>query len=272
MHRFAAAMRYVKSTCLASRTAVAFGQLAHKQSIRWLLPLACIALMEQAFGDQWIINSDGSYGGRVYEDGRVIDASGNYSGSINGEWIINKDGSYGGRVYEDGRIIRNGKRRDDSRHGSDGQDAWSTDQPASPDSYPELEPRRPPLPRSEVDEALLGGQHYRAVLLAKNSVNFDTKEIRRLVSMPKGLLINEIVTERLLASYDGDFTGYKWRSEEIDPQTYLVFCEMILDGREHDFKFKVNTEVGTCRYEGGTALGKLAPPKAKRTITFLDEE
>jgi hypothetical protein len=90
--------------------------------------------------------------------------------------------------------------------------------------------------------------------------------------MPKGLLTNEIVTERLLASYDGDFTGYKWRSEEVDPQTYLVFCEMTLDGKMHDFKFKVNTAIGSCRYEGGTALPKLAPPQAKRTVTFLDEE
>ena len=240
--------------------------------MKWSIVFLISFLMTPAFADGWVINPDGSYGGRVYDDGRVIDANGKHSGRVNGEWIINNDGSYGGRIYDDGRVIRNSKKRDDSRHGLQRQNGWPIDRPTSPDSYPELEPRRPPLPRSEVDEALLGGQHYRAVLLAKNSVNFDTKEIRRLVSMPKGLLINEIVTERLLASYDGDFTGYKWRSEEIDPQTYLVFCEMILDGREHDFKFKVNTEVGTCRYEGGTALGKLAPPKAKRTITFLDEE
>jgi hypothetical protein len=83
---------------------------------------------------------------------------------------------------------------------------------------------------------------------------------------------NEAFIKSLLQSYEGSFTDYAWKSVKVDPQTFTVTCSVLLDGKPYDFRFRVNLPVGTCRYEGGTALAKLAPPQAKSKITFLDEE
>ena len=111
-----------------------------------------------------------------------------------------------------------------------------------------------------------------AVRQARFAMSFDADTVRRVKSSSTDYVSNEIITKRLVAAYKGDFTDYEWRSEKVDPQTDFVFCEVLLDGEKYDFKFKVNTAIGSCRYEGGTALAKLAPPQAKRKITFLDEE
>jgi hypothetical protein len=71
---------------------------------------------------------------------------------------------------------------------------------------------------------------------------------------------NDEVMKNLLRQYAGEFTDYGWRAEKIDPQTYLVICEVSLDGEKRDLRFKVNTEVESCRYEGGTALAQLYRP------------
>jgi hypothetical protein len=83
---------------------------------------------------------------------------------------------------------------------------------------------------------------------------------------------NDKLIEGLLQGYKGNFTDYAWSAERVDDQTFIVTCSASLDGIAHDFRFRVNNAARTCRYEGGTALEKLAPPQAKRKITFLDEE
>jgi hypothetical protein len=83
---------------------------------------------------------------------------------------------------------------------------------------------------------------------------------------------NDKLIERLLQRYKGNFTDYAWTADRIDNQTFRVTCSVSLDGIPHDFKFRVNNAARTCRYEGGTALAKLSPAQAKRTVTFLDEE
>ena len=72
---------------------------------------------------------------------------------------------------------------------------------------------------------------------------------------------NEEFIQELLQGYQGSFTDYKWTVEKIDEQTYIVKCQVTLDGEQNEFRFRVNPLVGTCRYEGGTALTKLAPAK-----------
>jgi hypothetical protein len=72
---------------------------------------------------------------------------------------------------------------------------------------------------------------------------------------------NETFIKNLLQGYEGTFTDYAWTMEKKDEQTYLVSCNVSLDGELHGFKFRVNTQVGSCRYEGGTALEKLTQSK-----------
>ena len=81
---------------------------------------------------------------------------------------------------------------------------------------------------------------------------------------------NDDFIEGLLQGYEGSFTDYKWTTKKVDTQTYLVSCNVSLDGETHDFQFKVNSAVGSCRYEGGTALAKLAPPQPKSKRTPLE--
>ena len=104
------------------------------------------------------------------------------------------------------------------------------------------------------------------ILIAKFAQNFDPKTRRPIKPKFEGfsmqLSSNEQFTKGLVGNYAGDFTDYRWREEKIDSQTYLVVCEATLDGNVYDFRFKVNTEIGSCRYEGGTALEKLAPVPA----------
>ena len=72
---------------------------------------------------------------------------------------------------------------------------------------------------------------------------------------------NDTFIEGLLQGYEGGFTDYKWTLQRVDSQTYLVTCSVSLDGETHDFQFRVNSVVGSCRYVGGTALSKLNSPK-----------
>jgi hypothetical protein len=125
---------------------------------------------------------------------------------------------------------------------------------ASPDKSPVV-----PLPPA-------GGYAIAAkdpILIAKFAQNFDPKTRRPIKPKFEGfsmqLSSNEQFTKGLVGNYAGDFTDYRWRQEKTDSQTYLVICEASLDGNTYDFRFKVNTEIGSCRYEGGTALEKLAP-------------
>ncbi len=74
---------------------------------------------------------------------------------------------------------------------------------------------------------------------------------------------NDHLIREWITNYAGEFTDYEWRAEPIDKQTHLVFCEVSLDGQEHDFRFKVNHELWTCRYEGGTAYEKLTSNQKK---------
>jgi hypothetical protein len=80
---------------------------------------------------------------------------------------------------------------------------------------------------------------------------------------------NEKLIEGLLQEYKGNFTDYAWTADRIDKQTFVATCSVSLDGMPHDFKFRVNNAARTCRYEGGTALSKLAPP---RKIKFVPVE
>jgi hypothetical protein len=129
--------------------------------------------------------------------------------------------------------------------------------------------------------------------IAKKARNFDpsTKTPREgavlvdLNSYSTDSGPNEQLIKSLLRQFKGDFTNYSWRVEAIDSQTFKVTCHVSLDGEKHDLMFKVNVEVDSCRYEGGTALAKLVPPSEERapvrevvttssgrTITFLDDE
>jgi len=110
-----------------------------------------------------------------------------------------------------------------------------------------------------------------AVRQARFAMSFDADTVRRVKSSSTDYVSNEIITKRLVAAYKGHFTGYEWRSEKVDPQTDFVFCEVLLDGEKYDFKFKVNTAIGSCRYEGGTALAKLAPPPSKTQFRNLTD-
>jgi hypothetical protein len=76
---------------------------------------------------------------------------------------------------------------------------------------------------------------------------------------------NDYLIREWITNYAGEFTDYVWRAEPIDKQTQLVFCEVSLDGQKHDFKFKVNHELWTCRYEGGTAYEKLRSNQKKKS-------
>jgi hypothetical protein len=76
---------------------------------------------------------------------------------------------------------------------------------------------------------------------------------------------NDYLIREWITNYAGEFTDYEWRAEAIDKQTQLVFCEVSLDGQKYDFKFKVNHELWTCRYEGGTAYEKLRSNQKKKS-------
>ena len=136
--------------------------------------------------------------------------------------------------------------------------------------------------RAARQKIFLDDEYIRATGLAQKAKSFDAKTkkpLARQLSSEEGsdyencdVPNNSDFIKSLLQIYGGHFTDYKWTVEKVDKQTYLAKCQVTLDGEQNDFRFRVNPLVGTCRYEGGTALGKLAPPKAKRTITFLDEE
>jgi len=136
--------------------------------------------------------------------------------------------------------------------------------------------------RAARQKIFLDDEYIRATGLAQKAKSFDAKTkkpLARQLSSEEGsdyenrnVPNNSDFIKSLLQIYGGHFTDYKWTVEKVDKQTYIAKCQVTLDGEQNDFRFRVNPLVGTCRYEGGTALGKLAPPKAKRTVTFLDEE
>lgn len=70
---------------------------------------------------------------------------------------------------------------------------------------------------------------------------------------------NEQLIKAAVQSYKGGVTNYRWRAERIDDQTHLVICEVTLDGKRHDFRFEVNSELETCMYLGGAAFDELKP-------------
>jgi hypothetical protein len=76
---------------------------------------------------------------------------------------------------------------------------------------------------------------------------------------------NDHLIREWITNYAGEFTDYEWRAEPIDRQTHLVFCEVSLDGQKYDFRFKVNHELRSCRYEGGTAYEKLRSNQKKKS-------
>ena len=109
-----------------------------------------------------------------------------------------------------------------------------------------------------------------AISIAKGLKNFrglNKSPVDGIVTVPDEEIpdpdTNEYQIKEWISNYAGEFTDYKWRAERIDTQTRLVVCEVSLDGTRHDFKFRVNPELGTCRYEGGTALEKLRASQRK---------
>ena len=126
---------------------------------------------------------------------------------------------------------------------------------------------------SQKNDAIASAQHARSFYAGNKqprerqlSAN-ESPEIGDLNSPTNDKLI-----EGLLQGYKGNFTDYVWTAERVDNQTFIVTCSASLDGKPHDFKFRVNNAAGTCRYDGGTALGELlAPPPYKGKVVFLDE-
>jgi hypothetical protein len=118
----------------------------------------------------------------------------------------------------------------------------------------------------EPDESQRKRQQGYAVLIAKicqNFSGFGTKPVKGAVSGAVEGDSNNDLIKKWISNYSGEFTDYTWRAEPIDTQTFLVVCEITLDGEEYDFKFQVNTELETCRYEGGTAYEKLRSNQRK---------
>jgi hypothetical protein len=70
---------------------------------------------------------------------------------------------------------------------------------------------------------------------------------------------NEQLIKAAIQYYKGSVTNYRWRGQRVDEQTFLVICEVSLDGRMHDFRFEVNPKLETCMYVGGTGFDKLKP-------------
>lgn len=70
---------------------------------------------------------------------------------------------------------------------------------------------------------------------------------------------NEQLIKAAVQTYKGSVTNYRWRAERIDDQTHVVICEVTLDGKNHDFRFEVNSELETCMYLGGSAFDQLKP-------------
>jgi hypothetical protein len=70
---------------------------------------------------------------------------------------------------------------------------------------------------------------------------------------------NEQLIKAAIQNYKGSVTNYGWRGQRIDEQTFLVFCEVSLDVRMHDFRFEVNPKLETCMYVGGTGFDELKP-------------
>jgi hypothetical protein len=122
------------------------------------------------------------------------------------------------------------------------------------------------------------GRINQAMELAQKSKSFDAKTkkpLARQLSSKEGsdyenrdVPNNSDFIKSLLQSYGGHFTDYKWTVEKVDEQTYIAKCQVTLDGEQNEFRFRVNPLVGTCRYEGGTALDKISPP---RKFIPLDE-
>lgn len=105
-----------------------------------------------------------------------------------------------------------------------------------------------------------------ALRIAQNRQNFSglrMKPVSGVVSDPVEEDSNSQLITEWIKNYAGEFSDYGWLSEPIDAQTFLVVCEVSLDGEKHDFKFQVNTELMTCRYKGGTAYEKLRSNQRK---------
>ena len=122
------------------------------------------------------------------------------------------------------------------------------------------------------------GRINQAMELAQKAKSFDArtkKPLARQLSSEEGSAYenrdvpnNSDFIKSLLQSYGGHFTDYKWTVEKVDEQTYIAKCQVTLDGEQNEFRFRVNPLVGTCRYESGTALDKISPP---RKFIPLDE-
>jgi hypothetical protein len=112
------------------------------------------------------------------------------------------------------------------------------------------------------------GEETRATYVAQRARTFGRNgQAPKLEPIPAGMAefstmdknSNEQLIKAAVQTYKGGVTNYRWRAERIDDQTHIVICEVALDGRNHDFRFEVNSELETCMYLGGSAFDKLKP-------------
>lgn len=220
--------------------------------------------------------SDGSFSGTTYDldSGRINVINGTYTApkpSVRDETIANyrrMNAELEQSINHQREMSELSRQTREMREQTRLLEKMAQDKSRSTASHAPLAPSeklsKAPLPRP--GSYAIGPQD--PLLIARFAQNFDPQTDRPIKQRFEGfsgqLSSNEQFTKRLVGNYAGEFTDYRWRQEKIDSQTYLVVCEASLDGKVYDFRFKVNTEIGSCRYEGGSALEKLAPAPASK--------